>query len=194
MARQLRAQGEEVALLALINGSPPNTSYQTDVNRSSPVWQFKFLVNFAYWLSCFVFRWTWRERQEFIRWKLRIMRRRSAEASNQKQPEVALGDVDQLVDLAAYSDERRDLWRAHVKALIEYRPQKYEGRVTLFRTRGHPFMCSFDRQYGWGELARGGVAVNIVRGGHGNVLAEPYVESVARALAPCIDAQPEARR
>lgn len=186
MARQLQAQGEEVALLALINGSPPNTGYQRATNRRSPLWLAKFAGNFAYWLGCFTFRWTWHERSEFVRWKLRVMRRKPA-AGSQKHAEVALGDIDQLVDLAAYSDERRALWRAHVQALIKYHPGNYNGRVTLIRTRGHPLLCSFDWQYGWGELAEGGVDVNIVRGGHGNVLAEPYVGSVAEALRPRLD-------
>jgi thioesterase domain-containing protein len=197
MARQLRQQRQEVALLALINGSPPNTGYQKNVNVWSPAWQVKFLGNFAYWLSCFALRWTWRERKEFIRWKLRVMRRKPSETNSQKQPQVALGDIDQLVDLAAYSDERRGLWRTHVKALINYHPGTYDGRVTLFRTRGHPLMCSFDYRYGWAELAVGGVDVKIVRGGHGNVLAEPFVASVAEALAPCmgrVPAQTEGRR
>src|SRR6185369_15143187 len=102
--------------------------------------------------------------------------------------EVALGDIDQLVDLAAYSEERRALWRSHVRALVKYQPQPYDGRVTLIRTRGHPLLCSFDRQYGWGELAKDGVEVRIVRGGHGNVLAEPFVKNVADTLQPCLDA------
>jgi amino acid adenylation domain-containing protein len=187
MACQLAEQGEEVQLLALINGSPPNTSYQKDCNRWSPAWQLRFLGNFAYWLSCFLFRWTWQERKEFVRWKLRILRRRKVEPGTQNHAEVALGDVDQLIDLAAYSEERRALWRAHVKGLMQYQPRAYHGRITLIRTRGHPLFCSFDPQYGWGELARDGVDVKIVRGGHGNVLAEPYVESVARALQPCLD-------
>ncbi|PTX92718.1 non-ribosomal peptide synthetase [Opitutus sp. ER46] len=182
MARQLQEQGETVALLALINGSPPNTGYQKDFNRLSPRWLARFSGNFAYWLSCFLFRWTWRERKEFVRWKLRVVRRRPADAEARPHAEVALGDVDQLVDLAAYSEERRALWRTHVLALMKYHPRPYAGRVTLIRTRGHPMVCSFDHEYGWAELARGGVDVHIVRGGHGNVLAEPFVRNVAAVL------------
>ncbi len=188
MARQLCAAGQEVATLLLINGSPPNTGYQNNFSRWSPLWLAKFVVNFSYWVGCFFFRWTWRERGEFVRWKLRRLIRHPNEAAAQPQAQVALGDIDQLVDLAAYSEERRALWRAHVRALIHYRAKPYAGRVTLLRTRGHPLVCSFDRQYGWGDLARGGVDVKIVRGGHGNVLAEPYVDGVAEKLRPCLDA------
>lgn len=186
MARQLRARGQRVELLALINGSPPNTGYDKQFKRWSPLWQAKFVGNAAYWLSCFLFRWTWREQKEFVRWKLRVLRRRTSESGQQKHNPVALGDVDQLVDLAQYSEERRALWRSHVQALVKYQPGRYDGRVTLIRTRGHPLLCSFDHQYGWGELARGGVEVKVVPGGHGNVLAEPYVSAVAQALEPCL--------
>lgn len=188
MARQLREQGEDVALLALINGSPPNTSYQRPSGLLSPLWLAKFLANFGYWVGCFLFRWTWPERLGFLRWKMRRLRRRAGAVGGRKPAEVALGEIDQLVDLAAYSEERRALWRAHVRALLDYHPLPYSGRVTLLRTHGHQLVCSFDRQYGWGELARDGVDVRIVRGGHGNVLAEPFVRGVAEALRPCLDA------
>jgi amino acid adenylation domain-containing protein len=188
MARQLRAAGETIGLLALINGSPPNTGYQKHFSRWSPAWLARFAANFIYWVGCFLFRWTWHERVEFVRWKFRVLRRRTNDTGAQKHAEVALGDIDQLVDLAAYSEERRALWRSHVLALMKYQPGSYPGAITLIRTRGHPLVCSFDRQYGWAELAAGGVDVKIVPGGHGNVLAEPFVEAVAATLRPCLAA------
>jgi amino acid adenylation domain-containing protein len=187
MARLLKAQGETVALLALINCSPPNTDYERPRSRLSPVWLAKFFANFAYWVSCFVFRWTLRERAEFVRWKLRVRWKRLTGKSGQKGSAVALGDVDQLLDLAAYSEDRRLLWESHVRALAKYRPKPYAGSLTLFRTRGHPMFSSFDRQYGWGQLARGGVEVRMVPGGHGNVLSEPFVQAVAATLRSCLD-------
>jgi amino acid adenylation domain-containing protein len=183
MARQLRLQGEDVQLLALMNCSPPNTGYEDISRRHTFAWQVKFLRNFVYWMGCFLFRWTLRERVEFLRWKLRVLSRRAAPRSTDAASEqLAPTDVDELVNLAAYGDKQRHLWQTHVRALRRYRPQPFPGGITLFRTRGHALLCSFDEKYGWGELARGGVTVKIMPGGHGNILDEPHVQSVAAAL------------
>jgi thioesterase domain-containing protein/acyl carrier protein len=182
MARQLRAEGEEVAMLALMNCSPPNANYEHVGNWRSPVWLFKFARNIAYWLGCFAFRWTRRERAEFVRWKLRVLRKKTVGLPAQNGGDLAMTDVDEMVNLAAYSEEQRRLWQTHVQALKAYRPQPYSGHVTLFRTRGHALLCSFDPHYGWSELARGGVTLKIMPGGHGSILDEPHVQTVAREL------------
>lgn len=181
MARQLEAAGETVGVLALINCSPPNTAYDRIPENPSWGWRMKFLRNVGYWLGCFIFRWTPAERLEFARWKWRILRKRIPVGGGNAE---ALGiiDVDEMVNLDAYSDEQRRLWQTHVNALRRYQPKQYGGRVTLLRTCGHPLRCSFDEHYGWGQLAGGGVNVLVVPGGHGNILDEPHVQKVARAL------------
>ena len=73
-----------------------------------------------------------------------------------------------------------------MRALQRYQPKPFSGKVMLFRTRGHALICSFDRHYGWGELAQGGVAMKILPGGHGNILDEPFVRSVAQSLQACL--------
>jgi thioesterase domain-containing protein len=180
MARQLAAEGERVTMLALMNCSPPNTSYERTDNRRSLAWQARFIGNIVYWFGCFLFRWTMRERMEFVRWKFRLLRKKTRSA--QHSSGLNLTDVDEMVNLAAYSEAQRKLWQTHVRALKAYRPKPYPGDVTLFRTRGHALLCSFDPHYGWGELAQGGVRLRVMPGGHGSILDEPHVRTVARAL------------
>src|SRR5205814_8458397 len=69
-----------------------------------------------------------------------------------------------------------------------YKPRPYDGAVTLFRSPGHQLLCSFDDQYGWGELALGGVAVRIISGAHEQILKEPHVQFVAKQMAECLEA------
>ena len=91
-------------------------------------------------------------------------------------------DVEQLVDVSAYPPLQRRLWEVHIRALMDYHPKAYAGRVTLFRSRGHPVLCSFDPQCGWGDLAAGGVTVKIVPGAHESILEEPHVRALADEL------------
>jgi len=86
------------------------------------------------------------------------------------------------VDLAAQPEDRRKLWAAHVRALIPHRTQPCGGRVTLFRTRGHPMLCSFDDAFGWREFAGGGVAVKMIPGAHESALDEPHVRTLAQIM------------
>jgi aspartate racemase len=181
MARQLTTIGEHVDLLALINCSPPNTEY--DRPRRNVRWRFKFLRNLFYWIGCFLFSWTMKERVEFVRWKSRVLRKKATGTIAQDATEMAVADLDELLNLADYSQQQRELWQSHIRALMAYRPKPYDGHVTLFRTRGHALFTSFDEHYGWGELVRGGITMEIMPGGHGNVLDEPHVRAVAKAFS-----------
>jgi len=188
MARQLEASGEKVALLGLINCSPPNTGYERP-NRHTLAWKLKFVRNIFYWIGCFCFSWTWRERKDFVRWKLAVLRRKATGTSAPpEQAQLDLTDLDELLNLADYSLKQRELWQHHVRLLLAYRPGTYGGAVTLFRTRGHALVTSFDEHYGWSELVRGGVTIRLMPGGHGNILDEPHVRAVARAFEACVPA------
>ena len=86
-----------------------------------------------------------------------------------------------------YPEEQRKLWEIHIRALINYIPKPYLGSVTLFRSKAHPLLCSFDAKYGWGDLVRGGVHVKVVSGPHDSILEEPYVQSLAEELKRCLE-------
>jgi len=187
MACQLHAQGEQTALIALINCLPPNTAYVNTRFIFSLRWTAKFLRNLAFWLGAFLFHWKQSERRDFIRWKFRLLGRKLARLAGLNRSDPTQGQIDQLVDLSAFVGDQRRLWEGHIRALIRYKPRAYAGRITLFRTRGHPLCGSFDEQYGWGELAEGGVAVEMVPGGHASILEEPHVRTTAAKLQRCLD-------
>ena len=180
MARLLDAQGQKVALLALINCTPPNTKY--DRPSRTLGWRLKFIRNVCYWIGCFLFSWTMKERIEFVRWKSRILRKKATGTIAQDATEMAVADLDELLNLADYSKLQREIWHSHVRSLMAYKPKPFSGHAVLFRTRGHALFTSFDPYYGWGELIRGGITMEIMPGGHGNVLDEPHAGAVAKAF------------
>ncbi|MDE3083909.1 MAG: alpha/beta fold hydrolase [Verrucomicrobiota bacterium] len=186
MARQLAAAGEAPALLVLLNSASPNTDYEKIRFCCSPRWLAKFFCNAAYWLARFVKHWRPSERREFISWKLRVCRHKLKALLRLSAAQMAQLDVDELVDLAKYSDEERRVWETHVRALLCYKPKPYPGHVTLFRMRGHPLFCSFDPLYGWGALAQRGVTVKIVPGQHSSMLEESHVQILAEELECCL--------
>ena len=182
MARQLHAAGETVALLAVMNAAPPNSSYGR--LRWTPGGVIKFLVNFSY-LAARSLNWGARQRKEFLLWKAALSRRRVMRFFKIPHAAAKQIDVDNIVDLSTFPQDQRTLWEIHIRALIGYFPQRYDGKVTLFRSRGHPLFSSFDPQFGWGDLA-GEVEVQAVPGAHESILEEPHVRILAEKLKGCL--------
>jgi amino acid adenylation domain-containing protein len=180
MARILEAQGEKVGIIALLNSAPPNSSYSQV--RWTPAFALKFSRNLVYWTK-YAITLGRKQRPGFIRWKLatlaKALRRRLLGEETDE-------DANNWVDLSVYPEEERPVWEAHIRALMQYYPKPYNGMVTLFRSSGHPFLCSFDSRYGWGELAVGGVDVHIVSGYHESILEEPHVGGLAREMTDAL--------
>ncbi len=67
-------------------------------------------------------------------------------------------------------------------AADDYRPEPYEGPVTLFRAQHQPAEYALDATLGWEALARGGVEVHEVPGYHGEIVQEPQASVLAEQL------------
>jgi amino acid adenylation domain-containing protein len=78
-----------------------------------------------------------------------------------------------------------------IDALMRYKPRIYPHRLTLFRAREQPSNQE-DCYLGWGPLTASGIHVIEVPGRHGTILKEPNVQVLAKHLASCIaEAQEE---
>ena len=186
MARQLQALGQEVELLALFNAVPPNSSFEKI--RPTPGFVLRFLRNSWLWLAHFS-RWTPEQRGTFIRHKLRLARKRLA-GFLPRSPAPSRAEPDDDLDLSAYSEDERKLWRIHARASDHYHPGPYAGRIVLFRSNLSPFFGSLDPAFGWTDYARGGVTVKIVPGAHESILEEPHVAVLAAELKKCMQESP----
>jgi thioesterase domain-containing protein len=182
MAQQLVARGECVALLVLMNATPPNSSFERV--RLTPAWLARFAGNSWHWLRHF-FRWGSGHRRQFLARKVRVWRKRLLRRGDTGRSDEI--DAEDYIDLSDYSPQRRRLWDVHLRAAARYAPSVYPGRVTVLRTELHPFLCSFDPTFGWAEYARGGVTVKVVTGAHESILNEPHVQAVAAELNRCLE-------
>ena len=179
MARQLKASGEEVALLALLDTAPVNAGYET-ICWWRPEFPGLFARNLYYWAQDFAALQS-RDRRRFMERKVRTLGRklRAWLSGNSRRTEV---DLEQVIDPSHFSERELKLWRIHLRALESHVQQPYPGHVTLFRTRGHPLLSSFAPDLRWAGLAADGVTVNLIPGSHENIFMEPHVQSLAHAL------------
>jgi thioesterase domain-containing protein/acyl carrier protein len=185
MARQLEKTGEEVSVLAVFEGSLPDTG---DVRMSLlerlrmiwntlPAWIRDYSGMSPHQLMNRVHS-TYRRIWSKIRRNPDIERRMRVE-------ETLDIDVDNL------PSQHIEITDALMNAAIQYTPGEYKGQLTLFRARNRSvnevLFGSLDPKMGWGRLAKGGVQVRLVEGYHRNMHLAPYASSLAAELKKCLD-------
>jgi len=182
VARQLRAQGEEVALLAVLDSEAPGLHDEWD--RGEPVDEDDPMV--------------------LVR-QLEIFAQRSEPLPVDEEYLRRLGRDEQLLHIMDVAKEahvmpqeltlaqvKRSLhnFKTRVRAGREYDPQPYEGKVTLFRcTNVIPLFQAYlaaDPTWGWGRLSTEPVEIHHVPGSHETMVVEPDVQALAHKLKLCI--------
>jgi thioesterase domain-containing protein len=181
MACQLFQQGQEVALLALMDSSPPRRHLPPQM-RSGAHRVGNFLRNLPQWIADFL-----RSGEVWlvIRRKLRLSGKQLAKKLG-RQAEITpfdiIGDAVRTESLP-----HKQLMDLHMRALWDYHTPQYPGRVTLFRIGRMPLFRAVEYDFGWSLFARGGVDVQIVPGAHYNILEEPHVRLLAQKLAESLE-------
>ncbi|HXM36910.1 MAG TPA: amino acid adenylation domain-containing protein [Pyrinomonadaceae bacterium] len=185
MARQLRAHGEEIGLLALLDSYPAGYSKLLKVSatlrpkRSRLGRRIKSHLANLGTLSI-------QEKLSYVFEKARfgpgmikshLWRKvyRSYETLGRPLPPV-LNDVREFNSMAAR----------------EYVPQVYDGPITLFWA-SRDLRASYDLVEGWRALAAGEIEVHEIPGTHLDIIEEPHVAELARKLDSCLD-RAQARR
>jgi thioesterase domain-containing protein/acyl carrier protein len=178
MARQLEAQGQSAALVALFDAFAPGTATSLPLFSRVRRRFLKYGARIALHGQRLLFG---SERRSYLRSKSRTLRRRIRSR------------IWQAI-YGLYRDRSKPLPRvlqdvreAGYLANKEYVPKPFGGKVTLFRaglrSEGEPG----SHDMGWARLARGGVEIRDVPGDHVNMLLRPQVGLLAEQLRECID-------
>ena len=186
VARQLRTKGETVGLVALLDS-------EVDSKLGSAAWWWSFLHNlprdFPSWVAG-ALQLTRSQWLDLIRLKITRAKAELAvsfRSTPERSKEYSAKLINEMGDLFHFSEQHREVARAQSKALRNYRPRIYPGRITLFRARMQPFFSSHDPEKGWGKLAAGGLDVRVVPGNHLGMLQEPHIRILAEQLRTCLD-------
>jgi aspartate racemase len=84
----------------------------------------------------------------------------------------------------AHSDLRRvQVREENWRAMQDYRPRPFAGRITLFKAMTASDKVEWPDDYGWTDLAQGGLDIIPVPGQHLTLFDDGNVESLAAALA-----------
>jgi thioesterase domain-containing protein len=165
MARLLEAEGERVALLAVLDTWPvENTAHYALVR-----------------LEQLRGRWSrasGREQLDLLKNRARALVRPARAREGERR--------------RAEDDHRR--WRARVWPGPGFVPTVYGGRITVLRAARQPFWRIRDEALGWRARSAEPVDVHVIPGEHVTLLREPNVTALAGTLTACLHAARAAAR
>jgi thioesterase domain-containing protein len=178
MAQQLQEQNQEVALLALIDTQTPQYKYEQAINDEWLIWS---LVK-EHHLSVSYETLVQLDPDEQLDYVLAI-----AQRANRFPPNSDLAQVRRLFEVH----------KANLRALYNYRPERYENKITLFRASERSDTplegCAEGEQlfddptFGWAKLSTQPVEIEVIPGTHESMLARPNVEVLANKLRKHLD-------
>jgi amino acid adenylation domain-containing protein len=171
MAQQLQAQGQRVALLALLDGripTPDETFPEEDAEAILLVERY-FGISFGPMESLAQL-----PKDEQLAFMLE-----QAKSAGLVPAELDISQARRFVELL----------RSDLRATQNYGLHLYPGRITFFKANETPAGTSPDPDptMGWSEWASGGVEVHVVPGNHANLMYEPHVEVLAEKLTACLN-------
>ncbi len=172
MARHLRAEGCEIALLALLDTYPARPSrfvrrlagHVTNLRGLSLPEKLGYVA----------------QKTRFVPRKIKGRVWRTVYDSLQKFGRTLPRALESVTELNSLAADR-------------YVPQAYDGRVTLFWACAD-LRASNDLVEGWRALAAGGIEVRKIPGNHLNIIKEPHVAELANKLTECLQRAQNATR
>jgi thioesterase domain-containing protein/acyl carrier protein len=168
IAQQLRAQGQTVAWLVLIDSHAPTGDRVPELDEIT------LLASFALDLGL-----SWQqiplasdqleqlepgERLAFVL--------EQAKQAGVVPPEIELTQAQRLFHV----------FKSNFGAMRQYAPCPYPGRVTLLKAQEQLGAGELAPDLGWGALVDGGVAVHEIAGNHYTLLREPNVNALAEQI------------
>ncbi|MBW4682785.1 MAG: hypothetical protein KME19_22295 [Microcoleus vaginatus WJT46-NPBG5] len=166
MAQQLEAQGQKVALLALID--TPGWGYMPAGHiEDSVVKIMAYLLGLGANVSNSLDRLQQLGTEEQLRYFL-----------EQGKAALRLPDGFGLSELRQY----HQLFKGHVQAMRNYIPQAYSGQVIFFRAGERDAFNPPNPELGWINLAAGGLQIHEVPGNHITMHFPPHVQVIAEQL------------
>ncbi|WP_080056140.1 non-ribosomal peptide synthetase [Spirosoma aerolatum] len=175
MARQLKAMGKEVKMLAMFD----TNAQESDMNRSMGDWlmrkvlrQFPKLIWFTRSLIQKPIQ-TLKYQQGYVEWKIDALLKAMG-LRQEPEPEVGLEHLNKIIE-------------KHEYAFSHYTMKPYDGVIDLFKAQVRLYFVDDSKFLGWKKYAKKGVRVHSVPGDHQLMLLPPNDKAFAEALQRALD-------
>jgi amino acid adenylation domain-containing protein len=172
MAQQLRKQGREVALLAILDTGPmlDNLGRADDADLLAILCEESGLAVKAQDLRPFSLN----EQLSYVSARL-------------KAAQLVPADIP-----ISWTNRSINIFKARIRVMMNYQFNPYSGPITLFRaTEADPAIAKAgflsDPTMGWGALCTQPVRIHTVPGTHASIGREPHVKVLAAKLSACLE-------
>jgi len=184
-AQRLRAAGESVALLVLINAAGPGyPKLKPEVTRTR---RLLYAIGYRFQLECAYMKGkSWRGKSLHLggrclrAWDLAL-------ATAQTRLDALLARCNRRLPKHTMIYHLEQLAAAYDRAWMQYNPQPYDGRVLFFRARRQRFGICDDPLLGWNGLLTGELGQHDVPGFRQTMLDEACVETMADIVKKNLD-------
>ncbi|MCB0154769.1 MAG: amino acid adenylation domain-containing protein, partial [Anaerolineae bacterium] len=173
MAQQLQAQGETVAVLALLSSQPYNTGFNVPHSHSE------------YCLGLVRSAPGWGERLAELNpdQLLKRAQRKARRYFKEHLPGNGTVSAEDLLDDADHlPDFQRRVVEQNMAALDRYTFRAYQGHIHVFQAKAPSLLTVDVPGHGWDRLAEAGITTIMVPGSHQSILREPQVATLAEKL------------
>ena len=161
MANQLKAAGEEIALLIFVDSGPAYLLGAAIRGERKTIQRFANFVKDKDWKGI--------QKKIRNRW-IRTKQKALSPLENEQEKNIRL-TINSLNKLYGY-----------------YTWKPYDGKITFIRSTEFAYRKDKDTHIEqWTKLAKGGLEVHIVEGHHKTLFAEPEVQGLATVIHQCID-------
>ncbi|MEO5803224.1 MAG: alpha/beta fold hydrolase, partial [Verrucomicrobiota bacterium] len=182
IAQQLCAAGDDIGLLAVLDSSPVNvadartlSANTLDMFTSLP----KRFQRFFHQEPSQMLAGVKRKSKQLERKLSALIRNDDVSRSPNEIP------LEDVIDMDHYPAGYQHYAEVHWKALLNYFPKVYPGKIILFETTKSPRNASVEAI--WKSLAGGGLEVKRIPSTHEQMLDDPYVRIVATELIECLE-------
>jgi len=169
MAQQLHAQGERVALLALLDGRIPTPDDAFPEQNAGAISLVERYFDISFGQMGSLAELPGDEKLAFM-------------LEEGKRAGLVPAELD-----VAQAGRFVMLLRNDLHATQNYELRRYPGRITFFKANETLEGTNTDLTMGWSDWAIGGVDVHNVPGNHATLMYEPHVEILAELLTACLD-------
>jgi amino acid adenylation domain-containing protein len=179
MAQQLRAAGEEVGCLVLIEAYKPEPQLRLGTLRE----RIRLALDETRDISPNEkLRYFTRRVTGKMRWEIARLQN---SVNDHIRPLYKALKQDGETSAVFVEPNRSPVGRMLIRAQSKYRPRAYPGRITLLRTAlSEEDDTAEDR--GWGDVAEGGVEIHYIAGEHQTVFEPKHAPALAKTLDSCL--------
>jgi thioesterase domain-containing protein/acyl carrier protein len=163
MARQLKSNGESIALLGLVDSYLKRLTPNPQVEKS-----------LGYYFDRALFYWEKKKLREHLVLKIKEVKDRYITQIQNRLLRKKVLPVNPA-------------WDAIVRAAMQYQPRPYSDRITLFSAVERYTWQTQDAESLCKPFAEGGLDVHRVPGDHVTLLQEPNFQVLAKQLKKCLD-------